>query len=427
MMRRHTVLAWLILAALSAVSLFAASDEEIVAQANKLKGAALAKALSERFDDKALSEGAAVAQDHGMFLFAVRSDARPTLYIDDRAAPTMQHVSGSKLWTLLTKLETGRSHAYEFSVDGKAIGKRTDVRAYTALHYPRPGVPQGKVSEKLTHTSKIYPGMVSEGWYYISPGVKADTPAPLMIWQDGQGFAMRDSSSRLFTVTENLIADGKIPPMVHLMIAPGYIGDRRMRSFEYDTVNLDYTKFVLEEILPEVEKHQKIRTDAYSRASAGQSSGGICAFISAWLAPEKVSRVLSRVGSYTSIAWRSGDERGEDLLESGHSIPFRVRKGEKRNIRVWMEDGSMDLENNHGSWPLQNIQLANSLKMREYDFRFRFGNAQHSSVNGDSMLPEALTWLWRDYDPSKTSQQFTMDPAEAGKPYFRVERLNRHE
>jgi enterochelin esterase family protein len=92
-----------------------------------------------------------------------------------------------------------------------------------------------------------------------------------------------------------------------------------------------------------------------------------------------------------------------------------------------MEDGSMDLENNHGSWPLQNVQLANSLKMREYDFRFRFGNAQHSSANGDSMLPEALAWLWRGYDPAKTSQDFTMDPAESDKPYFRIERLNRHE
>jgi enterochelin esterase family protein len=92
-----------------------------------------------------------------------------------------------------------------------------------------------------------------------------------------------------------------------------------------------------------------------------------------------------------------------------------------------MEDGSMDLENNHGSWPLQNVQLANSLKMREYDFRFRFGNAQHSSANGDSMLPEALTWLWRDYDPGKTGQEFAADPAEKDKPYFRIERLNRHQ
>ena len=417
----------LALAALATIPLAALTEEDIVAQAGKLKGEALAGALVSHFGDEALNEGSAVAQHRGVFLFAVRSKARPALRIDDGPAGAMRRVKRDDLWTLLTKLETGRSHAYEISAAGHPIGKRVDVRAYTDFHYPRPGVAQGRVSGKQAHTSEIYPGMASDWWYYVSPGVEPGVAAPLMIWQDGQGFSIRDSRSRLFTVTENLVADGKIPPMVHLMIAPGYVGKKRMRSIEYDTVNLDYTRFVLEEILPELEKHQKIRSDAYSRASAGQSSGGICAFISAWLAPEKVGRVLSRIGSYTSIAWRSGEEGGEDLLESGHSLPFLVRKGDKRNIRVWMEDGSMDLENSHGSWPLQNVQLANSLKMREYDFRFRFGNAQHSSANGDAMLPEALIWLWRGYDPARTSQGFEMDPAEAEKPYFRIERLNRSE
>jgi enterochelin esterase family protein len=269
--------------------------------------------------------------------------------------------------------------------------------------------------------------MKSDWWYYASPGVEPGKPAALMVWQDGQGFAMRNSPSRLFTVTENLVHQGKIPPMVHLLIAPGFVGDERMRSIEYDTVSDRYTRFVLEEILPLLEKSQKIRRDAYSRAIGGQSSGGICSFTAAWLLPDSFSRVLSRVGSFTAIAWRSKDMRGDDVLDGGHFYPSMVRKEKKRNIRVWMEDGSEDLENDHGSWPLQNIQLANSLKMREYDFRFVFGNAQHNTAHGDSRLPEALAWLWRDYDPALTEQAFTMDPDEAGKPYFRVARLNRHE
>ena len=269
--------------------------------------------------------------------------------------------------------------------------------------------------------------MKSDWWYYTSPGVKSGEPVPLMVWQDGQGFAKRNSPSRLFTVTENLVAQRTIPPMVHLLIAPGYVGDKRMRSIEYDTVSDRYTRFVLEEILPELEKSQKIRPDAYSRAIGGQSSGGICSFTAAWLRPDAFARVLSRIGSYTAIAWRSKDMRGDDVLDGGHFYPSMVRKERKRNIRVWMEDGSEDLENTHGSWPLQNIQLANSLKMREYDFRFVFGNAQHNTAHGDARLPEALTWLWRDYDPARTEQTFEMHPAESNKPYFRVVQLNRHE
>ena len=200
-----------------------------------------------------------------------------------------------------------------------------------------------------------------------------------------------------------------------------------MRSIEYDTVSDRYARFVLDEILPELEKHQKIRKDAYSRAIGGQSSGGICSLNAAWFRPDAFARVLSRIGSYTAIAWRSKAMKGGDVLDGGHFYPSMVRKEEKRNIRVWMEDGAEDLENDHGSWPLQNIQLANSLKMREYDFRFVFGTAQHNTAHGDSLLPEALRWLWRDYDPAQTEQVFTMDPREKGKPYFRVQRLNRHE
>jgi len=89
-------------------------------------------------------------------------------------------------------------------------------------------------------------------------------------------------------------------------------------------------------------------------------------------------------------------------------------------MRVWLSDGAYDLENAHGSWPLQNIQMANSLKMQGYDFHLRFGNSQHNTEQGAAELPEAMTWLWRDYDPAKTSQDFTMDPDEKDKPYFRV-------
>ena len=193
-----------------------------------------------------------------------------------------------------------------------------------------------------------------------------------------------------------------------------------MRSIEYDTVSDRYPRFLMEEVLPEVEKTYKLRPDGYSRAIGGESSGGICAFNAAWLMPDKFARVHSAVGSFTSIQWRP-----EEKLDGGNVYPFMVRKEPKRNIRVWMSDGADDLENNHGSWPMQNIQMANSLKLREYDFHFRFGTAAHGGAQAALDLPESLTWLWRDYDPKQTSQEFKMDPAEKDKPFFRVTISNR--
>ena len=132
-----------------------------------------------------------------------------------------------------------------------------------------------------------------------------------MVWQDGQGLIGDYSRSRLFTVTENLVAQKLLPPIVHVMISPGQSPDgRAMRSIEYDTVSDRYPRFLMEEVLPEVEKTYKLRPDGYSRAIGGESSGGICAFNVAWLMPDKFSRVHSAVGSFTSIQWHPQDKAG---------------------------------------------------------------------------------------------------------------------
>jgi enterochelin esterase family protein len=355
------------------------------------------------------------------YLFVASSPTPVTISIDQQAAVAMQPLAGSPLWMLLTKMRTGVTHQYQYYSAGKPLGARGDAVGYNPDSYPKRGVPKGKVSDKLTIVSKIYDGMKSDYWVYASPGVDPSVPAPLMVWQDGQGLVGEFSRSRLFTVTENLIAQKLLPPMVHVLIAPGTSTEgRAMRSIEYDTVSDRYPRFLMEEVLPEVEKMYKLRPDGYSRAIGGESSGGICAFNAAWIMPDKFARVHSAVGSFTSIQWHP-----QDKLEGGNVYPFKVRKEPKRNIRVWMSDGSDDLENNHGSWPMQNIQMANSLKLIGYDFHFRFGTAAHGGAQSALDLPESLTWLWRDYDPRKTSQDFVMDPAEKEKPFFRVTIANR--
>ena len=355
------------------------------------------------------------------YLFVSNSPSPVSISIDNQPAAPMAAIPGSTLWMLLTKMRTGVTHSYQYYAAGKPLGARSDAIGYNPDSYSKPGVPRGKLGEKQTIVSRLYDGMKADYWVYASPGVDPNVPAPLMVWQDGQGLIGTYSGLRLFTVTENLIDQKLLPPMVHVMIAPGTSTDgKAMRSIEYDTVSDRYSRFLMEEVLPEVEKVYKLRPDGYSRAIAGESSGGICAFNVAWLIPDKFSRVHSAVGSFTSIQWRP-----QEKLEGGNVYPFKVRKEPKRNIRVWMSDGHDDLENEHGSWPMQNIEMANSLKLKEYDFHFRFGAAAHGGAQAGLDLPESLTWLWRDYDPKKTAQEFQIDPAEKEKPFFRVTISNR--
>jgi len=391
--------------------------EELIALARQ--GPA-APGLQERIT-KTLSPRGGTAVWGQDYLFVSSSPSPVSISIDNQPAIPMSAVEGSAFWMLLTKMRTGVTHSYQYYAAGKPLGARGDAIGYNPDSYPKPGVARGKLSEKQTIVSKIYDGMKADYWVYASPGVDPHVPAALMVWQDGQGQVGPYSGLRLFTVTENLVDQKLLPPMVHVLIAPGQSREgRSMRSIEYDTVSDRYARFLMQEVLPEVEKMYKLRPDGYSRAIAGESSGGICAFNVAWLMPDQFSRVHSAVGSFTSIQWRPQEKQ-----EGGNVYPFKVRKEPKRNIRVWMSDGADDLENEHGSWPMQNIEMANSLKLREYDFHFRFGTAAHGGAQAGLDLPESLTWLWRDYDPQKTEQEFHMDPSEKEKPFFRVAIANR--
>lgn len=367
---------------------------------------------------KIIKDGRGISGFQGDFLFAAEAKTLPSLSINDATGPKLTRLKGSDLWFALAKLPTGTGHNYTLLIDGKTK-PAADFPSFGPDSYEQPGVPQGKLSEKIVHTSKVYPGMVSDYWIYVPAQHDPQTPAPLFVVQDGQGYARRDSNSRLITALDNLTHQKKIPVMITVFISPGLIGERRMRSVQYDSVDDTYARYLREEIIKDVEAKYKIRQDGYSRAIMGESSGAICAFTVAWFDTQRYTRVFSRIGTYTSIQWDPWKKEG------GNIYPFLLRKSERKNIRVWLQDGSNDLENNHGSWPLQNIQMANSLKMKEYDFHFTFGNGQHSTAQGNAQAPAALTWLWRGYDPAKTSETFTMDPAEKSKPYWRVKALNR--
>ena len=366
-----------------------------------------------------LTKGLAVISQGGDFLWALESTAPPLLVLDNDPPQKMQSIPGTSLWYLTGSWTPGTSHGFHYVIDGKDFGGRTDVAAYLPESYPQPGVPQGTLSEKRVHASQIYPGMESNYWVYVPAHYDPQTPAALMVWQDGEGHINRDGASRTLNVIDNLTQQKRIPGMIQVFISPGTVGAVRMRSIEYDTVDDTYDRFLRDEILAEVEKQFKIRPDAYSRAIAGNSSGGICAFNAAWFHPELFSRVLSRIGSFTSIQWHPGK------IDGGNVYPFKIRKEPKRNIRVWLQDGQNDLENEHGSWPLQNIQMANSLKRMGYDFHLSFGTGTHNGAHGAAELPAELTWLWRDFDPAKTEQTYEMEAIEKTKPMFRVKLIDR--
>jgi enterochelin esterase-like enzyme len=378
---------------------------------------AMEAAITAGLKDADLTKGSAVLSEGGRIFFATKAASAPKLLIDEKPGPAMTKAGG--FYYALATVETGRSHNFVYELAGKPFGGKTDVPAWPPDAYPQAGTPQGQLTEKLVHTSKIYPGMQSNYWVYTAAGYTAGTPAALMVWQDGEVNIDRAAQSHTLNTIDNLTHKKQIPVMVHVFISPGTMDGKAMRSIEYDTVDDTYPRFLRDEILAEIGTKYSIRKDGYSRGIIGESSGAICAFNAAWQQPDQFSRVVSRIGSFTSIQWKPNH------LDGGQSYPNKIRKEPKRNIRVWLQDGSEDLENEHGSWPLQNIQMANSLKRQNYDFHFSFGNGTHTRIGGQVEAPAELIWLWRGYDPGKTEQTYEMDSEEQAKPLWRIRSFNR--
>lgn len=402
---------------------------------------ALSAAITASFEAKDLKEGTAWVGLGAQFFFAIESSSAPALVIDDGAAMPMQSVAGSQLWYAEAQVApVARLHQFHFVVNGASFGGRLDMPAFGPMSYLQPGVPSGKLTEKIVHTSRIYDGMKSEYWIYVPAQYDPRTPAAVMVFQDGGGYTSRDGNNPTLNVIDNLIAQKKIPVMICVFINPGDIADApgtptykfvkaysdkwgrtlkdSMRSTLYDTVSDRYARFLRDEILADVGAKYNLRKDGYSRAITGLSSGGICSFNAAWQMPEYFSRVISWIGSFTSIQWKE-DAASPD---GGQDYPEKILREPKRNLRVWVQDGANDMENQkYGSWPMANIRMANSLKTRDYDFHFSFGKGTHNSGQGAAEFPEEMMWLWRDYDAAKTEQPFTADPAEKDKPNFRVE------
>ena len=235
--------------------------------------------------------------------------------------------------------------------------------------------------------SKVFAGTVRSYWLYVPAQYRPDgPPACLMVFQDG-GMYLEPPAS-VPTVFDNLIHKNEMPLTVGVFINPGTFpgqeGRFQNRSFEYDTLSDQYARFLRDEILPQVSRIVNLRTDAASHAIGGLSSGAACAFTAAWEMPDLFSKVLSHVGSYTNI-------RG------AHNYWVLVRQNPPKPIRVYLQGGSNDIDDVHGSWPLANEEMAAALKFRGYDYRLDMGRGFHSLAHGGAMLPSALRWLWRDH------------------------------
>jgi len=237
---------------------------------------------------------------------------------------------------------------------------------------------------------------------YVPRQYVPGTAAPFIVGADGP-------DNLLFTVLDNLIAEGKVPAMIAISIGNGS-GDAQgsQRGLEYDTMSGLYAEFVEKEILPLVESRCQVKLthDPDGRATMGGSSGGSCALIMAWYHPEWYHRVLTWSGTYINQQWPYNPETPQGAWGfHEHLIP----ESPVKPLRIWMEVGDQDLYNPNvmrdgmHDWVLANENMAKVLAAKGYPYQFIFArNAKHVDYKVKMQIfPEALEWLWKDYKAKK--------------------------
>jgi enterochelin esterase family protein len=260
------------------------------------------------------------------------------------------------------------------------------------------GVPDPRDPAKLIVTTSHPAPYTRHVWVYVAKQYVPGSVAPFIVGADGPDRA-------LFTALDNLIAGGKLPPMIAISIGNGG-GDAQgsERGLEYDTMSGKYAEFVESEVLPIVESkcNVKLSHDPDARATMGGSSGGAAALIMAWYHPELYHRVLSYSGTFVNQQWPYNPDVPHGAWEFHEHL---ISENPAKPIRIWMEVGDRDnfnpnaMRDNMHDWVVANENMARVLAAKGYHYQFVFArNAGHTDrAVKMQTLPEALEYLWRGY------------------------------
>jgi gluconolactonase len=251
--------------------------------------------------------------------------------------------------------------------------------------------PRGEVASYTFASSRVFPGTVREYWVYVPAKYDGRTPACVHVNQDGIQF----DAPKVF---DRLIHEGRMPVTIGVFVMHGRVPagregalDRYNRSYEYDGLGDAYARFLLDELLPDVETRKTddgrpivLSKRGADRSIGGTSSGAIAAFTAAWERPDAFSRVFSGIGTYVG-------------LRGGNEYPTLLRKTEPRPIRVFLQGGEKDLNIYGGDWWIANQAMERSLTFAGYEVKHAWGEGGHDGKHATELFPEAMEWLWKDW------------------------------
>lgn len=319
----------------------------------------------------------------------------------------MQHLPGTDIWYISHQLPSDTRETYQFSIDDQNIIDPLNVQKQLfpldedsgiggwessvfelpdappqPWSSPRAGIPAGQVVKHYLRSEIL--GNKYPVWVYTPPGYSPDEePYGFLLLLDGWFYVNMIPAA---TILDNLQAEGKLPPLVAIMIGSLSYGDVRKRDYGCYPPYLD---FLTNELLPWARQEVHLTGDPSQTAIVGASRGGLMAGFIALNLPGVFGNVLCQSGSF---GWKpEGDPEQDWLARQYMAQP-------KAALRFYLEAGlfETDLMMVDGyaiNLLASNRHLRDVLQAKGYPVHYQEFSGGHSTVIWRGTLADGLQAL----------------------------------
>jgi enterochelin esterase family protein len=281
---------------------------------------------------------------------------RQFIYIKDEEDPESRE-------TIISVLELAHASAQPW------ISKREDV-------------PNGQVD--MHRFASTILGNERRVFVYTPPGYSTEhEPYGLMVLFDGSAYIQFVPTP---TIMDNLLSEGKIPPLV-VVLPDSLSQETRSRELPCYPPHVDYLK---QELLPWVHEHYHVTNDPAQTIIAGSSYGGLASTFAALQAPDMFGNVLSQSGAFW---W--GQDHPDDPGPEWLSRQFA--QSEKLPVRFYMDVGLLERSATHDMVGT-NRRLRDVLRKKGYAVSYSEYAGGHDYVCWRGTLSDGLIALTQSWD-----------------------------
>lgn len=239
-------------------------------------------------------------------------------------------------------------------------------------------VKKGKL-EKLNFKSEILAND-RRIWFYTPNGYTPSKKYPLVVFLDGIYYLGNIPAP---TILDNLIADGKIPPVVAVFVATPLGAGIREKEYYGNTQFVD---FMLKELLPFLDSKLSLTKKPSETTIVGLSASGVTAGFLAFKHPERLGNVIMQ----SPALWWGFDYYGAD----GEWLTSQYIDAEKKKIKFYLEIGKYEgLPSTRRGRPnaFHSVKhFCNILNLKGYEYIYSEYSGAHDFVNWGETLPDAL-------------------------------------